>query len=243
MFVSAIVLAAGKGSRFKSNISKPLIEINSKPIIIYCLKILSKHPRIRDIILVTNSKNLKDIITKIRQYRIGKIKDVVLGGRLRQDSVINALKALNPKTDFVLIHDGVRPLIDKAMVSSLIKEAKSCGAAIMGVPVKATIKEAHGSWLLPAGRHSMAHGSSIVKKTLNRDRLWEVQTPQVFRKDLIVEAYKRFGNKEVTDDAALVEKLGAKVKLVRGSYFNLKITTPEDLVLAEAILRTKNKKL
>ncbi len=233
-YASAIVLAAGEGVRFKSKISKPLIEINSKPVIIYCLKTLSIHPGIRDIILVANAKNLKGIIRTIKQYRIGKIKDVVLGGRLRQDSVINGLKALNPSTDLVFIHDSVRPFINKDTISSVIKAAKKYGAAVVGVPVKATIKEAHGSWL-------MAHGSFIVKKTLKRDNLWEVQTPQVFKKSLILEAYKRFGNREVTDDAALVEKLGAKVKIVMGSYSNIKITTPEDLAIAETILKTQSK--
>ena len=231
-YASAIVLAAGEGVRFKSKISKSLIEVNSKPVIIYCLNTLSKHPFIRDIVVVANPGNLKDIISKIKEYQIRKIKDVVLGGRLRQHSVINGLKAINPKTELVLIHDGVRPFIDQAMVSSVIKAAKMCGAAIVGVPVKATIKEAHGSWL-------MAHGSSIVKKTLRRDKLWEIQTPQVFQKELILKAYKRFGDREVTDDAALVEKLGTKVKIVMGSYFNIKITTPEDLIIAEAILKTR----
>jgi len=261
-YASAIVLAAGEGVRFsrfnhfssrigiptriskmiksgKSNISKPLIEVNSKPVIIYCLNTVSKHPFIRDIVVVANPGNLKDIISKIKEYQIRKIKDVVLGGRLRQHSVINGLKAINPKTELVLIHDGVRPFIDQAMVSSVIKAAKSSGAAIVGLPVKATIKEVHGSWFMPAGRQGMVHGSSIVKKTLNRDNLWEVQTPQVFRKDLILEAYKKFGNKEVTDDAALVEKLGTKVKIVMGSYFNIKITTPEDLIIAEAIAKAQ----
>jgi len=231
-YASAIVLAAGEGVRSKSNISKPLIEVNSKPVIIYCLNTLSKHPFIRDIVVVANPGNLKDIISKIKEYQIRKIKDVVLGGRLRQHSVINGLKAINPKTELVLIHDGVRPFIDQAMVSSVIKAAKMCGAAIVGVPVKATIKEVQGSGF-------RVQGSSIVKKTLKRDNLWEVQTPQVFRKDLILEAYKKFGNKEVTDDAALVEKLGTKVKIVMGSYFNIKITTPEDLVLAEAIAKAQ----
>ncbi len=234
-YTSAIVLAAGEGVRFSRSNSfrvrgetKPLAGINSKPVIIHCLNTLSRHPGIRDIILVVNSKNLKGIIRKTRQYRIAKIKDVVLGGRLRQDSVINGLKALNPRTDLVLIHDGVRPFVDKDIISSAIRAAKNYGAAIVGVPVKATIKRVHGSGFT-------VHGNFIVKETLDRKDLWEIQTPQVFKKGLLLEAYKRFGNKEVTDDAALVEKLGAQVRVVKGTYLNIKITTPEDLVLAEAI--------
>lgn len=230
MYVSAIVLAAGKGLRLNPKIPKPLIKINSKPVIIYSLNTLSKHPAVKDIIVVVNALNQKDIVNKIRQYAITKVRQIVLGGKERQDSVRNGLKAMDSSTDLVLIHDAVRPFISREGISSVIKEAQNCGAAILGVPVAATIKEVHSSKF-------MVHSKFKVKKTLNRENLWEIQTPQVFRKDLILEAYKRFGDREVTDDAALVEKLGAKVKLVRGSYFNLKITTPEDLVIAEAIVK------
>jgi len=225
MHVTAIVLAAGKGLRLKTGIPKPLVEINSKPLIIYCLNILSKHPFIKDIIVVANPGNLKDIRSRIRKYRIGKIKDIVLGGRLRRASVMNGLKAIDGRTDLVLIHDGVRPFVDKEIVSKVIKTAKKFGAAITGVPVKATIKKVKSEFL--------------VEKTLNRENLWEIQTPQVFKKDLILEAYKKLTSAPVTDDASLVEKLGRRVKVVRGSYFNLKVTTPEDLILAKAIAKTK----
>ena len=140
-YVTAIVLAAGRGSRLKSEIPKPLLKINSKPVMFYCLSVLSKHPDIRDIVVVVNSGNLKSIISKIRQYRIRKIKDVVLGGRLRQDSVMNGLRKINTLTDLVLIHDAVRPFIDKDIVSSVIREAKKTGAAIVGVPVKPLLKK------------------------------------------------------------------------------------------------------
>jgi 2-C-methyl-D-erythritol 4-phosphate cytidylyltransferase len=256
MYVTAIVLAAGKGLRFsrfnsftvrggiptriskmiesgKSKLSKPLIKINSKPIIIRCLDILSKHSYIKDIIVVANSKNSISITREIKQYRIRKIRDVILGGRLRQNSVINGLKAMDMCTGLVLIHDAVRPFIDKDMVSSLIKEANRYGAAIVGAPVKDTVKKVRKS-----GGHKDT--SRIVEKTLNRDVLWEIQTPQVFKKELILEAYRKFGNIEVTDDASLVEKLGVKVKIVRGSYNNIKITTPDDLILAEAIAKSRN---
>lgn len=221
--VTAIVLAAGEGRRLKSKVPKPLVEINSKPVIIYALSVLSRHPAIKEIILVVNQKNLKIIKDKIRSYRIKKIKKIVLGGKLRQDSVRNGLAVVNPQADLILIHDGARPFINKEIVASVIKEAGHFKAAIAAVPVKATIKK--------------SHGKNIVKKTLDRESLWEVQTPQVFNKDLILEAYRRFGNNAVTDDASLVEKLGAKVRIVMGSYVNIKITTPEDLLIAGAILK------
>jgi len=264
-YVTAIVLAAGSGLRFsrlnsftvrggipthiskmiksgKSKIPKPLVKINSRPIIIYCLNILSRHAGIRDIIVVTNPKNLRGIISKIRQYRIDKISRIVQGGRRRQDSVLHALKAMDNRTDLVLIHDGARPFIDKETVSSVIKEAERFGAAIVGVPVKATIKKITKSLPrlrsgLPSVARHHATGAFTVKETLDRRYLWEVQTPQVFKKELILKAYKRFGKSEVTDDASLVEKLGAKVKIVKGSYSNIKVTTPEDLILAEAIAK------
>jgi 2-C-methyl-D-erythritol 4-phosphate cytidylyltransferase len=232
MKVSAIVLAAGRSLRLsRSKISKVLTPINSKPIIIYSLEILSKHPSVRDIIVVVNEQNLKGITNQISDSRIRKIRRIVKGGIRRQDSVINALSVLNRDIDFVLIHDAARPFINRNMVSSLIKEAARYGAAIAGVPVKATIKK------VKSKKEKVK--SVFVEKTLNRDNLWEIQTPQVFKKDLIVKAYKKFGRLDVTDDAMLVEKLGEKVRVVLGSYDNIKITTPEDLVVAEAILKSK----
>ncbi len=233
MYVSAIVLAAGKGKRFKSDISKPLVKIGAKPIIFYSLRVLSRNPEIKDIILVANRGNRKGINAVLRKYRINKIKAVVLGGKRRQDSVLNGLKAIGRKgPGLVLIHDSARPFIDRGIISSVIRQAKRSRAAIAGVPVKATIKEVTRS---PGYKVT---DSFIVKKTLDRGDLWEIQTPQVFKKDWILSAYQKFGGTEVTDDASLVEKSGHKVSLVKGSYFNIKITTPEDLVLAEAILKS-----
>ncbi len=251
MQVSAIVLAAGEGLRFKSKppspkgfgglsavalakADKPLVKINSQPVIIYCLKTLSQHPQIDEIIVVANAKNSKDILSQINRYRIKKIKAVVLGGRIRQDSVKNGLKAIDGRADLVLIHDGVRPFIDKVMVSSLIREAKKTGAAILGVPVKDTIKK-----VTKSPSHKVT-SNYIVEKTIDRNNLWEIQTPQVFKKEVILKAYEKFGKEEVTDDAMLTEKLGVKVSVVPGEYNNIKITTPEDLILAEAMARKWN---
>jgi 2-C-methyl-D-erythritol 4-phosphate cytidylyltransferase len=231
MYISAIVLAAGFGLRMKSNVTKPLIKINSQPILIYSLKILSNHNQIRDIVLVVNSKNSQRVFSLVEKYRIKKIKAIVSGGRFRQYSVMEGLKALDNRTDLVLIHDAVRPFINSDMVSSLIREAKRSGAAIVGVPVKVTIKQTRS-------HKPQATSKVIVEKTLDRNNLWEVQTPQVFQKKLIIQAYKRFGNTHVTDDANLVEKMGRKVRVLPGSYNNIKITTSEDLVIAEAIAKS-----
>ncbi len=226
MHLSAIVVAAGKGLRFRSRIPKLLTKIKSHPAIIYSLHTLGRHPAIKDIILVVNRQNLKGIQAALEKYRIPKIRAVVLGGKLRQDSVYQGLQALPPQTDLVLIHDGARPFIERRLVSVVIKEARRAGAAIVGVPVKNTIKKV-----------AFQGTGYRVQGTVERSNLWEIQTPQVFQRSLLAKAYQKFGKSRVTDDAILVEKMGVQVRIVPGSYNNIKITTPEDLVIAEAISR------
>jgi 2-C-methyl-D-erythritol 4-phosphate cytidylyltransferase len=224
MHVTAIVLAAGKGVRFGARVSKPLVEISFRPLVAYSLLCLDKHPMIREIIVAVNAANRGKIIKVIARYRLHKVKSVVLGGKRRQDSVMRALTALPGESELVLIQDCARPFITAGLVSATIREAKKCGAAVAGVPVKATIK---------------AVDAKRVEKTLERKKLWEIQTPQVFKRKVIVEAYKRFGRSDVTDDASVVEKTGRRVSAVMGSYSNIKITTPGDVAVAEALLKHK----
>lgn len=240
MHVTAILLAAGKGSRFKSGISKPLVKLGGRPIIDFSLKILNQHPLIKDIILVVNSGNIKSITALVNKSGYKKIRALVLGGARRQDSVFNALKKVSAQSQLVLIHDSARPFVKFREISALLGRARSSGAAILGVPVKTTIKQVTKSPACPAGRQSHKVTSNFtVKRTLDRNLLWEIQTPQVFRQDWLLEANRKFAKVDVTDDAGLVEKLGKRIVLVQGSYDNIKITTPEDLYLAEAILRAK----
>jgi len=227
MYVTAVILAAGKGLRFGSGAPKLLAKINSKPVIFYCLDTLCKHPLIKDVIVVVSPETQKSIKEEIKKYKLPKIKAVVLGGKLRQDSVHSGLRAINQKAQLVLIHDAARPFIDRDMVSAVIKEARKSGAAIVGIPVKATIKRVRQGF--------------FVEKTLERSNLWEIQTPQVFKKNLILKAYEKYGKIPVTDDAMLVEKLGHKVRVVLGSCANIKITTPADLLIARAILDSTGK--
>jgi 2-C-methyl-D-erythritol 4-phosphate cytidylyltransferase len=222
MKVSAIVLAAGRSLRFKNKTSKPLVKINRQPIIAYSLKTLSKIGCIKDIIVVANLKNRQGIARVIKKSGIDKVTKIVQGGQRRQDSVYNGLKNLSSSAELVLIHDGARPFIDKKTILSVIKKAAECGGAVVGVPVKATIKEAQGA---------------LIKRTLDRKILWEIQTPQVFIRELIFKAYSKSSGAEVTDDASLVERSGGKVTLVKGTYSNIKITTPEDALLAEGIAK------
>ncbi|MCM8789629.1 MAG: 2-C-methyl-D-erythritol 4-phosphate cytidylyltransferase [Candidatus Omnitrophica bacterium] len=235
MYVSVVLLAAGRGLRFspspESGSFKPLVKINHKPTIIYSLETFNNHPLVNEVIIVINAHNCKRIINVITKYRFNKIKKFVEGGKRRQDSVYNGLQVVDKKSQFILIHDSARPFIGKREISAVINEAKKSKAAILGVPVKATIKKVEVKGL-------KAKGNFVVEKTLDRENLWEIQTPQVFDKELLLNAYKKFNKIDVTDDATLVEKLGHKVSVVLGSYRNIKITTPEDLATAEAILNS-----
>ncbi len=224
MYSSAIVVAAGRGERLKSRISKPLIKLNSKPVIIYSLEVLSRHPGINEIIVVASADNINEISRQVKKYRIKKISNIILGGRKRQESVYKGLARVNLRSDIVLVHDAARPFIKAEFISKSLNQARVTGASVIGVPVKATIK------------HVTRYA---VKRTLDRSNLWEIQTPQVFRKEIILKAYNKFKNLVVTDDAALVERLGKKVSLAMGSYTNIKITTPDDLIFAKALLKEK----
>jgi 2-C-methyl-D-erythritol 4-phosphate cytidylyltransferase len=224
--VTAIILAAGSGSRLKSRISKPLVRINGKPLLLYSLAAFCSHPRINDVIVTCNADNEPAIRRLVARARSRVPVRCVRGGRRRQDSVRNALGALDTRCSLVVIHDGGRPFVDRDTISRLMTRALKRKAAIAAVPAKATIKQVEG-W------------EGVVKRTLDRRSLWEVQTPQAFEKGLILEAFRRFGDADVTDDASLVEQLGKPVAIVESSYFNIKVTTPEDLVLAEAIARSR----
>ena len=225
--LSAIILAAGAGRRLGARVSKPLVKINNKPLINYSLCAFNRHPGIDEIIVVCSAQNKKQIIKVIKNCSFKKIKGFVIGGPRRQDSVYNGLKKVGKKSDWVLIHDSARPFIDQGAISRVIQEAKKTGAAILGVPVKATIKS--------------ASAGGLVNKTVDRSSLWEIQTPQVFKKGLIDKAYEKYAEENVTDDASLVEKLGKKVKIVEGCSENIKITTGVDLCFAQLIAKRLKK--
>jgi len=228
MFVSAIVPAAGLGFRLGEVVPKPVVKLGRIPIFIHTLSALSRHPDIKEIILVVSQDIFKQASGYLKKYRIRKIKELVIGGLSRRDSVQNGLGYVSGKAKLVLIHDAVRPFIELNLISRVIQEAKISGAAVLGVPINSTVKE--------------INRKARVIRTLKREYLYEIQTPQVFQRDLIVNAYKKFPGVQASDDAFLVEKTGKRVKVVFGSYFNIKITTPEDLVLAKAILKNQKSK-
>ena len=222
--ISAIILAGGKGKRMRSAISKQFIDIKGKPIIYYTLKKFSENKKIDNIIVVLPEdevKYFKENILKKYELRINKI---VIGGKERQDSVYNALKSLkNSSTDIVLIHDGARPFISERIINEGIKFAEIYGAAAPGVMPKDTIK--------------VKNEKNFSVDTPNRANLVSIQTPQVFKFDEILECHEkiRYNGEKVTDDTMVVEKYGYSVYLYDGEYTNIKVTTPEDLILAERL--------
>lgn len=223
--ISAIILAGGKGKRMGSAISKQFIDIKGKPIIYYTLKKFSENKKIDNIIVVLAEdevKYFKENILKKYELRINKI---VIGGKERQDSVYNALKSLkNSSTDIVLIHDGARPFISERIINEGIKFAEIYGAAAPGVMPKDTIK--------------VKNEKNFSIDTPNRANLVSIQTPQVFKFDEILECHEkiRYNGEMVTDDTMVVEKYGYSVYLYDGEYTNIKVTTPEDLILAERLI-------
>lgn len=223
--ISAIILAGGKGKRMGSAISKQFIDIKGKAIIYYTLKKFSENKKIDNIIVVLPEdevKYFKENILKKYELRINKI---VIGGKERQDSVYNALKSLkNSSTDIVLIHDGARPFISERIINEGIKFAEIYGAAAPGVMPKDTIK--------------VKNEKNFSIDTPNRANLVSIQTPQVFKFDEILECHEkiRYNGEKVTDDTMVVEKYGYSVYLYDGEYTNIKVTTPEDLILAERLI-------
>lgn len=225
--VIAIIAAAGMGKRLKLAAFKPLVKVKNKPILFFVLKVLSETPQIKEIILVGNKDNLKKISSLVKLEGFKKVKNIILGGATRKDSVANGLKMIEAERNtFVLIHDAARPFINRSHVDKLIREAFKYSAVISAVPVKFTVKRVEG-----------VKGRLMAAETLDRKGLWEIHTPQIFRSDLLKKAFKRFGHLNVTDDASLLEKLGVRAKIVRGSYANIKITTREDLKLAENLAK------
>ncbi len=224
MKVEVIVPAAGFGLRMGAKVPKPLINIGRQPILIHTLRALAKNKHVQRIIVAVNKENKRGFEKSLKRFHVDKSVELAEGGLTRGDSVANCLKRLRGDTDIVVVHDAVRPFVAARIIEKVIQEAKKSGAAIIGVPLKPTIKE--------------VNSQREVVSTLPREKLWEAQTPQAFKKEILLKAYDKFVNARVTDDASLVEKLGIKVKVVEGSYFNIKITTPEDLVLGEAILKS-----
>lgn len=227
--IAAIVLAAGAGKRMNSTVHKQYMALAGKPVLSYALKTFEES-EVTDIILVVGAGEIeycrKEIVEK---FSIGKVRAIVEGGRERYHSVYAGLRAAE-KADYVLIHDGARPFVTVDMISrsmDCVRKGQSC---VVGMPVKDTIK--------------VVGEDGVAKETPERSTLWQIQTPQTFSYSLIKSAYEKViasDDSTVTDDAMVLEKaIGQSVKVIEGSYRNLKITTPEDLIVAEAYLKAKS---
>ncbi len=220
--VGAVIVAAGRSQRM-GEVDKMFSLLGEKSVLARVVDTFQKCDSVDQIVVVLNEQNLKRGKQLVAEQGWTKITDVCPGGERRQDSVVTGLNRLS-NCSWVVIHDGARPLVTQNLVKSGLEAATETGAAIAAVPVTDTIK--------------VAGDDQIVQGTPPRQNLWSAQTPQVFRFDIITEAYRQL-KYEVTDDARAVEHLGYKVKLYMGSYDNIKITTPDDLALAEILWRKK----
>ena len=220
--VGAVVAAAGKSSRM-GGLDKIFTPVLGKPLLSYSLDELESFPPVTQVALVLDPDSVQQGEELVRQLGYRKVVKVCPGGARRQDSVRLGLEALGP-CDLVVVHDGARPCLDHCMLSRGLEAAREWGAAVAGVPVKDTIK--------------VASPEALVVETPARETLWAAQTPQVFRYSLLWEAHQSCQG-EFTDDASMLESLGHSVKMFLGSYQNLKVTTPEDLAVAEAFLAAR----
>lgn len=224
--VTAIVAAAGRGSRL--GVRKQLLDLCGRPVIAWCLDVIAQSAAIADVVVVCEPDE-REPCERVARVACGpKLRGVVIGGDRRQDSVLAGLRASLSDADYVIIHDGARPFVTEDMIDRSLAAARQTGAAVVAVPVKDTIKQ-------------VSEGG-LVTRSLPRETLWAAQTPQAFAVDALTRAYEAAEAEGfvATDDAMLVEWAGTcQVSIVEGSYENLKITTPDDLIVAEQIIRRR----
>ena len=225
----AIIPAAGAGVRMQTDRPKQFLDLNGSPVLVRTLEVFQTCPVIDSIVLVTPEQDVeytrKEIVDK---YGLTKVEKVVAGGERRQDSVRLGLEAWEGHNGLILIHDGVRPLVTADLIVRAIGAAKENRAVITAMPAKETVKE--------------VDENALVVKTYDRQKVWLVQTPQVFQYEDILMAHQRAIREdweEVTDDALLMEKVGIPVKVIEGSEDNIKVTTPRDMELARFLIRTQ----
>ncbi|MBA4397574.1 MAG: bifunctional 2-C-methyl-D-erythritol 4-phosphate cytidylyltransferase/2-C-methyl-D-erythritol 2,4-cyclodiphosphate synthase [Syntrophus sp. (in: bacteria)] len=226
----AIIPAGGSGKRMRGSLSKQYLSLEGKPILAHTLNVFEHSPDIDEIVLVTPGTDMQMVRQMIIEpYRISKVSHVLAGGEQRQDSVGNGLAVIGNDVEIVLIHDAVRPFVSTDLIRRTVLEAGKYGAVTVGTPVKDTVKK--------------VDQNGGVLKTLDRRPLWLTQTPQAFQRSVIQEAYRRAQENRFygTDDASLVERMGFRVKMLAAFDQNIKITTPEDLLLAEFLIKRQKK--
>ena len=225
----AIIVAAGSGKRMGSAIPKQFLQLDGRTILSYTIEAFDSSEDINEIVIVTSEDNIAYVKDEIAAP-FKKVKDVIAGGSERQYSVFNGLSALDKACKTVLIHDGVRPFITHECIKRIISATEKHGCCVLGMPVKDTIK--------------ICSPEGYVDTTPDRSLLWQAQTPQAFKYDIIINAHKQAQADGFlgTDDSMLTERLGYKTLMVEGSYENIKITTPEDMDMGAKILEKNNTK-
>lgn len=220
MTVTAIIPAAGTGARMGSDVPKPLLPLAGVPMIIHTLRRFDAADSVNEIVIAASDSLIHQLPDLVQSYGIQKVTAVVLGGKERQDSVRLGFEACDADTcEVVVVHDAARPLVMPEEINAVVAAARATGAAILGAPLKETIKQVEGD---------------CIEKTVDRSRLWGAQTPQAFRYEIFARAVSESLHQEFlgTDEAAIVERTGTPVTIVRGSYRNIKVTTPEDAEIA-----------
>lgn len=229
--VFVVVPAAGAGTRLGGAIKKQFLVLRDRPILVHTLQRFEHCPDVDEIAVAVPEQSIVEMETLLSHYRLHKVSKITVGGEKRQDSVYNVLKRLPLRpSDIVLVHDGVRPFVESKRISHLVRACKEHGAAVLAVQPKDTIRR--------------SAGGEFFDQTLDRNALWLVQTPQAFKAALLLKAFDKAKKERFysTDEAALLEHMGVKARIVEGSYDNIKITTQEDLELGKLILerwRTK----
>jgi 2-C-methyl-D-erythritol 4-phosphate cytidylyltransferase len=234
--IAAILPAAGLGTRMGAGTPKQFLELGGEPLVIFTLRRLAASAAITDFILATRGEELTSLEDRVSKARLGRPARVVHGGDTRQQSVANALAQVAPETEIVLVHDAVRPFATPAQIDRLIAEARTRGAAILGIPAIDTVKEVK--------RASLPEDVALITSTIPRERVVLAQTPQAFQYAILREAFARAKQDDVTasDEASLVERIGREVFVVLGSERNLKITRPSDMDLARFYLEQERVK-
>ncbi|MCM3719727.1 2-C-methyl-D-erythritol 4-phosphate cytidylyltransferase [Fictibacillus phosphorivorans] len=218
-----VIPAAGQGKRMNAGISKQWIELLGEPVLKHTVDVFEKDPACSGIILVGSERELYQMQDFVQTFQYTKVRQIVPGGKERQQSVYEGLKSVPNDIELVLIHDAARPFITQHHISQLVERASETGSAVLAVPVKDTVKRAV---------------QNQVVETIDRSSLWAVQTPQAFRLSIVIEAHEKAAAENYlgTDDASLVERIGHTVALVMGDYHNIKLTTSDDLLFGQAIL-------
>lgn len=222
---SAVIVAAGSARRMEG-IDKVLAPLGELPVLVHTIYSFQDCPRFDEIVVVTREDLLVEVSRICKDFQLDKVSKVVVGGRERTDSVLAGLREVRPDADLIAIHDGARPLAPQQVLEEVVERAAETGAAAPAIPVTDTVKRAR---------------EGLIEETVDRSELWTVQTPQVFEAGLIRAAVEKavVDGESLTDECGAVERLGMKVSLTTGSKENIKITTPFDLILGEAILEAR----